>query len=56
MKNASLTHGGFYGHFASKEDLMIAACQHALHQWQEGWRVKVASDPHPRCPPLSTII
>ena len=30
MKVAGLTHGGFYGHFASKEDLMAQACEHAL--------------------------
>jgi TetR/AcrR family transcriptional repressor of nem operon len=26
MKSAGLTHGGFYGHFASKEDLVARAC------------------------------
>lgn len=30
MKSAGLTHGGFYGHFASKEDLMARACARAL--------------------------
>lgn len=30
MKSAGLTHGGFYGHFASKEDLMAQACERAL--------------------------
>ena len=30
MKVAGLTHGGFYGHFSSKEDLMAQACEHAL--------------------------
>jgi len=30
MKSAGLTHGGFYGHFASKEDLMGQACARAL--------------------------
>lgn len=30
MKSAGLTHGGFYGNFASKEDLMALACEHAL--------------------------
>ncbi|MGH1587239.1 helix-turn-helix domain-containing protein [Methylobacterium phyllosphaerae] len=29
MKAAGLTHGGFYGHFASKEDLMAQAIAHA---------------------------
>ena len=30
MKVVGLTHGGFYGHFSSKEDLMAQACAHAL--------------------------
>ncbi|AIQ89370.1 virulence, Disease and Defense [Methylobacterium phyllosphaerae] len=29
MKAAGLTHGGFYGHFASKEDLLAHAIEHA---------------------------
>ena len=32
MKSAGLTHGGFYGHFASKEDLMAQACARALDE------------------------
>ena len=30
MKSAGLTHGGFYGNFTSKEDLMAQACARAL--------------------------
>lgn len=30
MKSAGLTHGGFYGHFDSKEDLMAEACAYAV--------------------------
>ena len=30
MKEAKLTHGGFYGHFASKDALMAEAMAHAL--------------------------
>jgi TetR/AcrR family transcriptional regulator, transcriptional repressor for nem operon len=30
MKSAGLTHGGFYGNFASKEELMAQACARAL--------------------------
>jgi len=43
MKAAGLTHGGFYRHFASKEDLMAQATAHALdrgrdtlRKWAEG--------------------
>jgi len=35
MKEAGLTHGGFYGHFASKEDL--AAETTARVVGREGW-------------------
>src|SRR6267154_1173666 len=31
MKAAGLTHGGFYGHFASKEDLIAQACAGAAN-------------------------
>ena len=30
MKSAGLTHGGFYGNFASKQELMVQACARAL--------------------------
>src|SRR5258708_9157463 len=30
MKAAQLTHGGFYGHFASKDDLVAQASQRAM--------------------------
>ena len=32
MKAAGLTHGGFYGHFSSKEDLMAQACTRAVDE------------------------
>ncbi len=38
MKEAELTHGGFYGHFASKDALMAEAMAHAVERstaWQE---------------------
>lgn len=35
MKKVGLTHGGFYGHFASKEDLMSQACDYAVDQLLE---------------------
>lgn len=37
MKHAGFTHGGFYGHFASKEDLMAQASARALAQMGEVW-------------------
>ena len=52
MKNAGLTHGGFYGHFASKEDLMIEACQHALNKSLQGWQARVAQDPQQALPAI----
>jgi len=37
MKSAGLTHGGFYGHFDSKEDLLAEAAAHALKKSVERW-------------------
>ncbi|MDB5924847.1 MAG: TetR family transcriptional regulator, partial [Betaproteobacteria bacterium] len=37
MKAAGLTHGGFYGHFASKEDLMAQACARASTRSRALW-------------------
>lgn len=38
MKGAGLTHGGFYGHFASKEVLLAEACGKALEKSVLRWR------------------
>ena len=38
MKDAGFTHGGFYAHFESKEDLMAQACARALDGSLERWR------------------
>lgn len=37
MREAGLTHGGFYGHFASKADLAAQACAVALGRSAERW-------------------
>jgi len=37
MKEAGLTHGGFYGHFGSKDDLMAEACSLAIRESRELW-------------------
>lgn len=45
MHAAGLTHGGFYGHFASKEDLIVQACERALANSVAGWRKRVEARP-----------
>lgn len=37
MKSAGLTHGGFYGHFKSKEDLVAQACGRAVAKMRDNW-------------------
>src|SRR5215218_2291355 len=37
MKEAGLTHGGFYGHFASKDDLIAEAAARALTRALANW-------------------
>jgi TetR/AcrR family transcriptional repressor of nem operon len=38
MKDAGLTHGGFYAHFDSREALVIEAFAHAMDRGTERWR------------------
>lgn len=44
MREAGLTHGGFYAHFASKDDLLVAAVAHASAQVTETIESKAATD------------
>jgi TetR/AcrR family transcriptional regulator, transcriptional repressor for nem operon len=37
MEAAGLTHGGFYGHFESKEDLVAQACARAVARMRQNW-------------------
>ena len=37
MKSAGLTHGGFYGHFKSKDDLVAQACARAISKMRQNW-------------------
>jgi TetR/AcrR family transcriptional repressor of nem operon len=37
MKAAGLTHGGFYGHFGCKDDLVAEACGKALARGAQKW-------------------
>lgn len=45
MKAADLTHGGFYGHFASKDDLAAQASQRAMASAINTWTKIVANAP-----------
>lgn len=46
MKAADLTHGGFYGHFASKDDLVAQASKSAMARAATNWRKVVAEAPN----------
>lgn len=54
MKEAGLTHGGFYAHFDSREALVIEAFGYAMDRSVEHWR-KVAAETPPE-KRLSTIV
>jgi len=45
MKEAGLTHGGFYAHFDSRDDLVIEAFTHAMDRSTERWRKLVEQTP-----------
>src|SRR6202007_3233165 len=45
MKEAGLTHGGFYAHFASREALVIEAFTHAMDCSTERWREQTVDIP-----------
>src|SRR5260370_23560558 len=54
MKDAGLTHGGFYAHFDSREALVIEAFSHAMDRGRERWR-KLAEQTPPE-QRLATIV
>lgn len=54
MKEAGLTHGGFYAHFDSREALVIEAFTYAMDRSTERWR-KVAAE-MPQDKRLATIV
>jgi TetR/AcrR family transcriptional repressor of nem operon len=45
MKRAGLTHGGFYGHFASKDDLAAEITSRILGR--EGWLERLTGESNP---------
>ena len=48
MADAGLTHGGFYAHFASKEDLLSAALRRASHETTDRLSNAMRSAPQDR--------
>jgi TetR/AcrR family transcriptional repressor of nem operon len=54
MKDAGLTHGGFYAHFDSREALVVEAFTHAMDRSTERWR-KLAEQTPPE-KRLATIV
>src|SRR5215472_9293873 len=46
MKEAGLTHGGFYAHFDSRDALVVEAFTHAMDRSTERWR-KLLSETAP---------
>lgn len=45
MKEAGLTHGGFYAHFASRDALIGEAFAHAMEQTAKRWRKRAGMAP-----------
>ena len=54
MKEAGLTHGGFYAHFDSREALVIEAFAYAMDRSTERWRQIAAQTPPEKR--LATIV
>ena len=54
MKEAGLTHGGFYAHFNSREALVIEAFAHAMDRSTERWRKLAEQTPPDKR--LATIV
>src|SRR5882762_2494795 len=45
MKAAGLTHGGFYGHFSSKDDLAREASKALVAKTKERWQAVIDNAP-----------
>ena len=55
MAAAGLTHGGFYGHFESREALATEACARAFEHSQLRWQSKLEEQPDPQTARLAVI-
>src|SRR5579875_3283436 len=47
MASTGMTHGGFYRHFSSKEELASIACAHAFEEQVEGLHEFARTAPDP---------
>ena len=56
MREAGLTHGGFYGHFDSKADLAEQACAIALGRSAERWEALTRSRPDAGYPTVAARV
>ena len=52
MRAAGLTHGGFYRHFASKDQLVAEACNHAVLSLTSGLKSQIEGKPPDQALPL----
>src|SRR3981189_2343826 len=48
MAAAGLTHGGFYGHFESKDALATVACTKAFDEAVERWKERISGTRDPK--------
>ena len=57
MKEAGLTHGGFYAHFDSRDALVVEAFAYAMDRSTERWRkLAEATPPEKRlCPDCAAV-
>jgi TetR/AcrR family transcriptional regulator, transcriptional repressor for nem operon len=53
MNAVGLTHGGFYGHFSSKEDLMAQACERAVERSYQAWSRHINRSPDDALRPIA---
>lgn len=55
MRSAGLTHGAFYGHFASRDALILEALQHALDQSEKRMASRATDAQDAAQTPLASI-
>jgi TetR/AcrR family transcriptional regulator, transcriptional repressor for nem operon len=56
MRSAGLTHGAFYGHFASRDALIVEALEHALHESEKRMASPERAAQNAHKTPLASIV